>query len=387
MNRRVVVLCAVFAVAQQATAQDDGAAKADRLELRATLESLRATAVINETEGRSTIKSLVREGRSVKKGDLICSLNVTDLNQRVAALQQELLRTRADADRLQASVAAARLKSEGSRSAASHRLKLAKLALSAWKEAEFPLEQTELEGAIRIAEVQLEYSRSLLKSSGDESETETLRVKLEVTKAEVGLASAKLRLKHFREYVHPARLIELEAEVDQAARHAEQTRSDAEEAALMAALEATTQQLKILEEQLKRSTDQQRAADIRAPHDGVVVYANRTARRTFSGALQVGQEVRERQTIAHVHDLSRLRAVFRADAAAAKKLKPGIRVAVQVDAFPNRSFEGTLTAVVDRNDAPEDGLESWVVLDPIEDDGPVLRPGMTAVVVIGGNLK
>lgn len=383
MNFRMLLLCASLAILGEAMGQDKVAdqATSGRIEIAATLEPLRSTTLLNQVEGRSRIQSILPEGTAVKTGDVVCTIDMAEHDDRVTTMRTEMERTRAEIAASKAVSAAAERKATALQTSALGRLSVAKMALQSWTKGESKVQEADLEGAVRICKAKLKYAQGIAAVSEDaESPIEMLRAKLELTKAEAKLQSAELRLKHHHEFVDPHRVAKLKLEVEQAETETAAAIAYAASTSPTADLAAKTQQLAIQEQLLKKAMKQQEFGQVSAPHAGVVHYANQTSRRANSIVLRAGQEVRERQALVHVHDLSKMRARFELDAATAKKLEPGQRVNVEVDAWPDQSFNGNLVEIVTEKESAKVPYIASIQIDPVE--GVRLLPGMTAVVTI-----
>jgi multidrug resistance efflux pump len=383
MKLRIVFLCAGLAVFGEAIAQDKVATQATsgRLEIATTLEPLRSTTLLNQREGRSRIQSILPEATAVKTGDVVCTIDMAEHRDKVTTMRMEMEHTRAEIAAYKAVSVAAERKANALQASASRRLNVAQMALQSWTKGESPVQQADLEGALRICMAELAYAKGIAAAAEEvESPIEMLRAKLELTKADVNLRSAELRLKHHREFVGPQRVAQLKLEVEQAAMEVDTARADAGDALRTADLAAKTQQLAMQEQLLKKAMKQQQLGQISAPHDGVVFHADPGSRRANSLVLRAGQEVRERQMLVHVHDLSKMRAIIELDAATANQLEPGQRVDVQVDALPNHSFKGKLEDIVKEKDSAKSPPKASILIDPVK--GVMLLPGMTAVVTI-----
>ena len=197
MDLRIVVLCVSVAAFSEAIANDKVAdqTESSSLEVRATLEPLRATTLLNRLEGRSVIQSIVPAGTAVKTGDVVCTIDVARHRDRVAAIRLEIERTRAEIATSKAVLAATERKAAALQSSASRRLRIAQMALKSWTLGESKVQQAELEGAIRICVAELEYAKGVAEAADKvESPIEKLRGKIEVMKAEIKLQSTERRL-------------------------------------------------------------------------------------------------------------------------------------------------------------------------------------------------
>lgn len=141
-------------------------------------------------------------------------------------------------------------------------------------------------------------------------------------------------------------------------------------------------------------------SDVRAEHiEGTDVFITRgrkedvekiTSIEELAGGNQEGSVLNEDGEVARAKSSSLeipatlepllvMRALIKLNAARAKELEPGQRVDVRVDAYPDQSFKGTLTTILNEKDSAENALV-WILIDNTKDI--TLRAGMTAVVTI-----
>lgn len=118
-------------------------------------------------------------------------------------------------------------------------------------------------------------------------------------------------------------------------------------------------------------------ADITAPIAGVVAYK----------ALEVGDTAVPQVPLCHVLAIEELEATLRLIEADVAKVKVGQTVELSLDAYPGRTFTGTVTAVMPFLDAGSrtNTIEVTVPNPKIDDGRRLLKPGMfaTARLVVG----
>lgn len=136
---------------------------------------------------------------------------------------------------------------------------------------------------------------------------------------------------------------------------------------------------------LKRLKLQLEKCLIKAPADGMVVYANETSSFRGSTTLQIeeGTAVRERQSIIKLPDLSRMQAKVSVHESKVDQLRIGMRARVRVQ---GREFQGSVVSIANQ---PEPGsfmssnVKKFPTIVSIDNRGDSnLRPGMTTVVEI-----
>ncbi len=154
-----------------------------------------------------------------------------------------------------------------------------------------------------------------------------------------------------------------------------------------AELESSEAEFALAEERLAEWRVQLERAVIHAPTPGLVVYG----RYDWDEPVYEGMEVRERQEIIILPDVTTMIAELDVHEAQIDKVAPGQPATVKVDAFPGQSFPARVSEVSTlpkpsrRRDVKL--YEVRVELDQENDDG-TLRPGMNATVEIAvGTLK
>jgi HlyD family secretion protein len=142
------------------------------------------------------------------------------------------------------------------------------------------------------------------------------------------------------------------------------------------ALELTLEKLKELKQQLENSK-------IKAPQDGLVVYASSSGFGDRGQMLiEEGAQVRQRQEIIKLPDVSQMIVEIRVHESHVLQIRPGLDAYVTVDSIPDRRFKAKVLKVAvlpnsqDRWMNPNLKVYSTDVL--IEEDLPDLKPGASA---------
>ena len=238
-------------------------------------------------------------------------------------------------------------------------------------------------GDLSLAEQTLHHSRKLSERgfiTSNELERDEIAYKRELSTQLVAWNDLLLLIN----YTLPETLLTLRLEVENselnlesvlAASGARRVREDAELRSVEAEFLLAREQLETWERQID-------AGILRAPTPGLVVYG----RMDWDEPVYEGMEVRERQEVILLPDISQMVVDIRVPESQVGKLAEGQRASVQVDAFPNRPFSGRVTRVAT---LPEPGPRSQVVkvyTATIAIDGGngggTLRPGMNGTVTI-----
>ena len=341
---------------------------------RGSVEPSRAMDLLNEVEGNTTIISLKPEGSRVSKGEVLVELDSAALrdslvNQRITIQMAEGAYRQSVGDR-EVAEGAVKEYTEGTlvqdRAMLNGRIVNVEEGL---RKGEARIERTRrarkrLDDSIRtgggavtspdiVADLQID-------DSLDEAELNLSRLKfdLEMAKSEQSLLEKYTRDKTIRH---------LSSEVEQAR---------AQELGKRSRWELEKVKAKKLERQIERCS-------LRAPGDGVLVYANDPARG--QPLIEEGATVRERQRICRVIDLSDpMRLNVKVHESLVDQVLPGMTAQIRVDALPGRALTGSVLTVrprPDPNNRP-DGLKLYTTFVAIDQGKVGLRPGMSAQVEI-----
>jgi len=134
--------------------------------------------------------------------------------------------------------------------------------------------------------------------------------------------------------------------------------------------------------QLNTWTQQVENGVLRAPAAGLVVYG----RWDWDEPVYEGMEVRERQEVIILPDITSMVADIKVPESQIGRLAVGQRATLMMDAFPNRLFSGSITYVSSLPDPGPRGqvVKVYIVSVLIDgaNEGGSLRPGMNATVII-----
>ena len=220
------------------------------------------------------------EGTPVKKGEIVCQLDS-------ASLKDQLVNQKITTKSAEANYENAKLTRE-----------VAEIAVVEYEEGIFKQDLATVEGEIKLAESDLSRSEDRLDwarrmfDKGYVSMATKVSEELTLKKARFALEQAQSKKKVLVDYTKGKTIKELKSEVEKA-------RSD--ELAKKATFELEDSKEKKLERQIAN-------CEIKAPADGLVVYANDPNRAFGSNQPQIeeGATVRERQKIFSLPDITRM---------------------------------------------------------------------------------
>ena len=126
---------------------------------------------------------------------------------------------------------------------------------------------------------------------------------------------------------------------------------------------------------------------LRAPRGGVIVYANRTnGWGQVETRIFAGQTVYESQPIFRMLDPHSMRIRAKINQTRIAQIKPGLKARIQLDAFPDRSFVGTVeevTPIPEPSNGPFSDVLTYFANVTLDAGGfDDLRPGLSARVVV-----
>lgn len=325
---------------------------------RGALESSNNIDAFCKVEGQTTIIMIKAEGSKVKKDEVVCELDKSALED---SLTNQVITTKG----AEASYQNAKLTRE-----------VADIAVTEYQEgvfkqekeialADIKLAESDKQRAIdRVAWAQRMLDKKYISKASKQSED------LALQKAELSLSQAKTKLEVLEKYTYNKTLKELNSEVEKA-------RSDE------LAKEATWQLEKSKEKKLRTQIEN---CTIKAPSDGIVVYAN-DPNRFGQSQLQIeeGATVRERQKIFSLPDISKMRVNTKVHESMIEKLRIGLRARVRVDSFADQVLPGEVAEVATLPDPTSffnSDVKVYTTQIRLEKTIPGVRPGMSAQVEI-----
>lgn len=305
----------------------------------------------NRLESRSTIKSIVEEGTSVKAGDLLVELNNDDITERIKGTELEVNSAQSAVVGAQSNVALKKDSHESELKKAELEVNIAQLAMDGWTHGDDPAKQLQLDVDIETARINAERLRELYENSIELADKEFIskdeleRDRISKIEAEARLTQAERAKTVYMDYQREQDRAKKESDLEQAedalARMKE--RQISEIRSLESDLETKRGNLKIREERLAKYNQQLEYSRITASDDGLVVYASSVERGRWGmggDVLQVGTELYPNQLIMILPNTSKLVAEVKVNEALSGRIEPGQPASLEVDALPNTVLEG-----------------------------------------------
>lgn len=312
-----------------------------------------------EVKGRggsgTPILSVVPEGTFVKKGDRLCQLDSSALDQE--AKNQRIVVSTAESTVISSEAA----------------VNKAIIARQEYLEGTFLTEQKAILSEIAVAQQGLRQAELALQSAERLAAKGTLKplqveaAQFSVQNAQSTLDSAQGRLRVLDQLTKAKMLVQLDSDIETA----------------KAKLESDKNTLTEEKEKLEEIQAQIKACAVLAPADGQVVYANKMGGR--SGAdfiVEAGALVREQQTIFLLPDPTRMQVKAKINESRITLIREGMPVKIRVGAVEN----DLLGRVIKVNKYSEPGnwfgsnVKEYATFIQIIDPPPTIRTGMTAEV-------
>ena len=420
---------------------------------RGELHAARDTRVSSKLEGRNTLIYLVPEGSVVKQGDRLAQLDSGQIEEKRSSQAISVAKAEAALDQARKNFEIMEKELEAAEATAESRLKIAQmrseklLGHSNGRDAGSTGTNRELieklrkllrQEALSHPETQEEHAglvERVLDLLGDKAKLELqmgelanqiLRQIGEISLARADLELAEDTLRHSEElaqkgfitrneldrdtinyqrqlsqdslawndlsllihYTLPETLISTQQEMQNARLGLESVRAtnDARRVRDAAELRSSNSEFDLAKERLDEWTQQMEDALILAPSPGLVVYG----RFDWDEPVYEGMEVRQRQEIIILPDVSTMVAELDVHEAQIDKVALGQLASVKVDAFPDRRFPAHVSQVSSLpKPTRSNDVKLYVVKVELEVDnsGGTLRPGMNATVELSvGNL-
>jgi HlyD family secretion protein len=328
---------------------------AQSTEVRCTLERL-------STGSAATILSLIDDGTMVKQGQVVCELD--------SSSYQELVRRQSIAvDQARASFRQAELN-----------LEVARINLEAFRQGEMRQAEQIFRGQLALARSDLArqkdrlgWSRRMI-DKGYVSASQLLGEQLSLDRVALTMKQVETAFENYQRFSAPIRVRSLEGDINGA-----KATYDFEDVRLR----REEERLALYQSMVDRCT-------VRAPHDGLVIHANRQGR---APEVLVGATVRQRQPLFALPDLTRIEVEAMFHETVVSRIKVGMPARIRVEALPDIILKGVVVSVAplpfaERKAESGSEVTYFVGRVQIAKIPERMRPGMTAELeVLTGHRK
>lgn len=343
----------------------------------------------SQVEGTTQIVEIVPEGTSVKAGDRLAKLADEKIKERIEQVSLDLVGARSNAIAAQQALAIMESQAQSKRSDAQLSLDMATLDLEKWIKGTDVQQRRDLDLALEKAQRtlvrdnrDLELSRELYKEKFISlSELEDGEIK--ALESKNALETARQNASVYEQYTRPMEERRMRSAVDQTRASLERTirENESELEKLRADLQSKQRTLKIREDTLANQEQQLAATDIKAPSDGVVVYASSVGPRwRRNEPVAQGANIRFNESIILLPDTRQMVAALKVHEALLSSVQIDQKVSVSIDARPSQPIEGKVSTIAV---TAEDGgwmnpdLREYIVRVDMEAGADeTLKPGM-----------
>jgi RND family efflux transporter MFP subunit len=357
------------------------------------LESAESVQVLCEVEGGGKLTTILPEGSQVKKGDVVARFDTDVLLKGIN--EQEVKWETADGKEKAAvsELEVQKNKAESEIAKAELALTLADIDLEAYQGGEYQVELDKRKGALELArrnmreaEDNLSFTHGMVKRGF--SQLEQIRL-MELTHEEKKYAvqQQEADLEVFTRFTRKRKITELAAKAKEAARDLERTKKSQAAATEKAANEASgaRKTADLEKRQLARLREQLSKCEVKAPGPGIVIYWKRFW--DDSSRIRPGASVVFQQPIFNLPDLNRMNVKMKVHESMVKKVKPGLKCTMKLDALPGQILHGEVVSVAtlaQGDDWRGSGVKEYDTIVSITDmpTDAGLRPGMSADVKI-----
>lgn len=361
-----------------------------------SLESGNSIDIKSWLEGRVQILKLVPEGTFVKKGDVLCELDASELVERRIA--QEITFERAKATYIAAQKTHEILLSDGESNTKQAELDVyfARIDLKKYEEGDWPQRKATANANITIAEEELKRARDKadwsqkLEEKGFITKQELEADQLAVTKREIDLNLAMTDLEVLEKYTREKELETYRSNLEEAEKALERVIKNVEREVVQseADLKSKNATFELEKERFEKLDDQISKANIVAPQSGLLVYNNSSSSfgRSNSEPIEEGSTVRERQTIFKLPDVTNMIAKIKIHESAYDRVTENLKAYVKVDAFADEVFPARVKFVAPLPDSAQwwmnPDLKVYSAEVKLGGDTTRLKPGMSCSVEI-----
>ena len=322
---------------------------------KGSLQSMNNVTLSSEVNRQVKIIKILAEGTKVKKGDVVCELDTSDVLERLTKQELDLRRAEGNYADSQEKLSLQEDLNETDISKAKLALKLAKLDLKKYEDGEYVQQQKQLKGSILLKQEDLtrdneslEFTKRMVKR-GYSKQADLETAQLAVAKTKLGLASEEEKLRVLEKYTYERKMAELNAKAIETGRELIRANRKSKIALqkAKAAFESRKLALGLEKKQLEHWKDQLKKCTIIAPQNGEVIHANERARRwgDDQALIRVGSNVYESTPIIRLPDLNKMQVNAKIHESRFFLLKLNQKVEIQVDSYPDKTFEGTLKKI------------------------------------------
>jgi HlyD family secretion protein len=317
-----------------------------------TLRAAQEVTVRCELEGTPRIISIVPEGTSVKKGDLLVQLDASGVKDKLSTQELAVQSAEAAYSKAKEDLAIQKLTLDAAIKDQELKVEFSESDLEKYKEGEWPQQKQAVQARITIAEEEMQRAQDRLnwteklEKRGYATRDELKADQLTVKRSELTIAQAREELRLAQKYDYPKKSRQLESLVESAKLELVRVKQRATSTinSFETDLKAKLTSLDLQRERLADARAQLDLVKIYAPKDGLVVYA--TGSSSGSGILiEEGATVRQKQELIRLPDVTQMMVEIKVHESHVRQVKPGLPAVVTIDSLPDKQFTGYVKKV------------------------------------------
>lgn len=311
---------------------------------------------VSSSDGTSVITSVVPQGTLAKKGDVLCTIDSSEYEE--MHRQQKLKVESARADRLRAEID----------------LDVSKIGKQEYVEGLALTTRKRFQGQLELAEADLNRARdrvawtTRMLDKGYVSKSQMLSEELNLKRLQFAQEKVETAFRLFEDFTFPKTVKQYDTTI----------------LARQTVLAVENQRLKSHEERLSKLETQIANCTIKAPHDGMVIYADED---NPDQALVAGLRVRPQQDLFILPNMSMMEVEAKINETMIDRIGVGMTATVRVDAYHEKAFPAQIVEIenfptFDSNRRYGVKVNNYIAHVRLVGTPIDLRPGMSAEVEI-----
>lgn len=356
------------------------------------LKAKNSVSLSPQFQRQGTILSLVKEGKTVEKDEVLCEFEKTEAQNQRDELSSRLVQQKIELDAARADAEIQSRESTAAVEKAEFEVEVSKKKLEMYELGEAPNELRKLNLAVEKARSELARAEETfakvpeLRAAGFFTKNEEELERIGVSEKKIEVENALKNLELFEVYTKPMEIAQRKNAVKDADRALTNARAKSEIGAkeregkvhgIEGAVKSMEANLAQLEKEIAFMT-------IKAPRPGIVLYGDPT-RPWEHDQIKVGNSIWQGITVFTIPDLTEMQVLSSVHEGDIDLVKPDQDVVVTLEAIKNRSFKGKVTRVAtvasSRWSSASNGrsFEVEVTMEPVDIE---LRAGTTAKVEV-----
>jgi len=362
---------------------------------RGEIESSKSSDARCEVEGEQIkIVSILPEGTRVTKDQEVVKFDSEKLQRSFAEQEIKWKQAVGKAGAARGELEVQINKAESEIAKAKLDLTLAELEKDKYLLGDYQVDLFKLKGALELAEKDYQEAKDKLafyqqfEKKGFGTPEQTRVRELVVAQFEFNLRMSQIALSVLEKFTRKQKETELTAKAEDFARQLKRTEKSTKGAVDKANsdLEAAEITARLEKQELDRVKAQLDKCIIKAPQDGILVYA-KDRYWDPNARIQAGSIVYFRQTVITIPDLTKMQIKMKVHESVVKKIRPDLKADIVMEALPGQTIHGTVISVGTM--AHQDGYWSqggkeYLTIIKVEDlpESAGIKPGMTGEVKV-----